>query len=120
MRVALVVVICATISLRLMLYGLWRIGPVAGVSWNGGAKARVGSVTIGYQAENWPFERGVISDDGLVLECPFINAGPFFLQLLPSAHSIHRCLTLAKVLHLQTNRYLVKSVEWDRRRLPKR
>jgi hypothetical protein len=54
--------------------GLWRIGPVIGVNWNGGAKARFGSVTIGYQAANWLFEKGIISDDGLV----FINVGPFF------------------------------------------
>jgi hypothetical protein len=35
--VALVTVICAAISFRLMPSGLWRIGPVIGVNWNGGA-----------------------------------------------------------------------------------
>jgi hypothetical protein len=30
--------------------GLWRIGPVIGVNWNGGAKARVDPVTVGYQS----------------------------------------------------------------------
>jgi hypothetical protein len=37
---ALVAVICAAISFRLMPSGLWRIGPVIGVNWNGGVKAR--------------------------------------------------------------------------------
>jgi hypothetical protein len=74
----LVAVICAAIFFRLMPYGHWRIGPVIGVSWNGGSKARFGSVTVGYQSANWLFEKGVISDDGLILECPFINVGPFF------------------------------------------
>jgi hypothetical protein len=78
--VALVTVICAAISFRLMPSGLWRIGPVIGVNWNGGAKARFGSVTVGYQSDNWLFERGIISDDGLILECPFINVGPFFFH----------------------------------------
>ena len=50
------------------------------VNWNGGAKARFGSVTVGYQSGNWLFERGIISDDGLILECPFINVGPFFFN----------------------------------------
>jgi len=76
--VVLVAVICTAISFRLMPSGLWRIGPVIGVNWNGGAKARFSSVTIGYQSANWVFERGIISDDGLILECPFINVGPFF------------------------------------------
>jgi hypothetical protein len=76
--VVLVAVICTAISFRLMPSGLWRIGPVIGVNWNGGAKARFSSVTIGYQSANWLFERGIISDDGLILECPFINVGPFF------------------------------------------
>ena len=78
--VALVVVMCAAISFRVMPSGLWRIGPVIGVSWNGGAKARFGSVTVGYQSGNWLFETGIISDDGLILECPFINGGPFFFH----------------------------------------
>ena len=78
--VALATVICAAISFRLMPSGLWRIGPVIGVNWNGGAKARFGSVTVGYQSGNWLFERGIISDDGLILECPFINVGPFFFH----------------------------------------
>ena len=38
--VALATVICAAISFRLMPSGLWRIGPVIGVNWNGGAQAR--------------------------------------------------------------------------------
>jgi hypothetical protein len=75
---ALVAVICAAISFRLMPSGLWRIGPVIGVNWNGGAKARFGSVTVGYQSDNWLFERGIISGNDLILECPFINVGPFF------------------------------------------
>jgi hypothetical protein len=78
--VVLVAVICAVICFRLMPSGLWRIGPVIGVNWNGGAKARFGSVTVGYQSSNWLFERGIISDDGLILECPFINVGPFFFH----------------------------------------
>jgi hypothetical protein len=77
---ALVAVMCAAISFRVMPSGLWRIGPVIGVSWNGGAKARFGSVTVGYQSGNWLFETGIISDDGLILECPFINGGPFFFH----------------------------------------
>jgi hypothetical protein len=76
--VALATVICAAISFRLMPSGLWRIGPVIGVNWNGGAKARFGSVTVGYQSANWLFERGIISGNDLILECPFINVGPFF------------------------------------------
>ena len=78
--VALVTVICAAISFRLMPSGLWRIGPVIGVKWNGGAQARFGSVTVGYQFGTWLFERGIISDEGLILECPFINIGPFFFN----------------------------------------
>jgi hypothetical protein len=78
--VALVAVICAAISFRLMPSGLWRIGPVIGVNWNGGAQARFGSVTVGYQSGTWLFERGIISDEGLILECPFINVGPFFFH----------------------------------------
>jgi hypothetical protein len=78
--VALVTVICAAISFRLVPAGLWRIGSVIGVNWNGGAKARFGSVTVGYHSGNWLFERGIISDDGLILECPFINVGPFFFH----------------------------------------
>jgi hypothetical protein len=78
--VALVTVICTAISLHLMPDGLWRIGPVIGVNWNGGAKARVGLVTVGYQTDNWLWERGVISGDGLILECPFINVGHFFFN----------------------------------------
>ena len=74
----LIAVICAAISFHLTPSGLWRIGPIIGVNWNGGAKARFGSVTVGYQSANWLFEKGVISDDGLILECPFINAGHFF------------------------------------------
>src|SRR5262245_17846210 len=62
--VVLVAMICAAISFRLMPSGLWRIGPVIGVNWNGGAKARFGSVTVGYQSGNWLFETGIISDDG--------------------------------------------------------
>jgi hypothetical protein len=62
--VVLVAIICAAISFRLMPSGLWRIGPVIGVDWNGGAKARFGSATVGYQSGNWLFERGIISDDG--------------------------------------------------------
>jgi hypothetical protein len=69
------IMVCAAISFRLIPSGLWRIGPVIGVNWNGGAKARFGSVT-----GNWLFERGIISDDGLILECPFINVGPFFFH----------------------------------------
>ena len=61
--VALITVICAAISFRLMPSGIWRIGPVIGVNWNGGAKARFGSVTVGYQSGTWLFERGIISDD---------------------------------------------------------
>jgi hypothetical protein len=76
--VVLVAVICTAVSFRLMPSGLWRIGPVIGVNWNGGAKARFGSVTVGYHSTNWLFERGIISDDGLISECPFINVGPFF------------------------------------------
>jgi len=78
--VALVTVICAAISFRLMPTGLWRVGPVIGINWNGGAKARFGSVTIGYQSGNWLFERDLISDISLILECPFINLGPFFFN----------------------------------------
>ena len=74
----LVAVICTAISFRLMPAGLWKIGPVIGLSWNGGAEARIGPVTVGYQSTNWLFERGAISDDDLTLECPFINVGPFF------------------------------------------
>src|ERR1700730_9209847 len=74
--IVLVAVICAAIRFRLTPSGLWRIGPVIGVNWNGGAQARFGSVTVGYQSGSWLFERGIISDDGLILECPFINAGP--------------------------------------------
>ena len=78
--VVLVAAICAAISFHLMPSGLWRIGPVIGINWNGGAKARFGSVTVGYQSANWLFERGIISDDGLILECPFMNVGPFFFH----------------------------------------
>jgi hypothetical protein len=78
--VVLVTVICAAISFRVMPHGLWRIDPVTGISWRGGAKARIGPVTVGYQTENWLFERGIISDDGLILECSFINVGPFFFN----------------------------------------
>src|SRR6266511_3628656 len=78
--VALVAVICAAVSFRIMPSGLWRIGPVIGVNWNGGAKARFGSVTVGYQSGNWLFARGIISDDSLILECPLINVGPFFFH----------------------------------------
>jgi hypothetical protein len=76
----LVAVACGAISFRLMPPGLWRVGPVIGVNWNGGAKARFGSVSIGYQSGNWLFETGVISSDELILECPFINVGPFFFN----------------------------------------
>jgi len=76
--VALVAVVRAAISFRLMPSGLWRIGPVIGVNWNSGVKARFGSVTVGYQSGNWLFERGIISSNDLILECPFINVGPFF------------------------------------------
>jgi hypothetical protein len=86
--VVLVAVICAAISFRLMPSGLWRIGPVIGVNWNGGSKARFGSVTVGYQFDNWLPEKGVTSDDGLMLECPFINAGPFFYYCRPHIPSI--------------------------------
>src|SRR2546430_14447198 len=78
--VALVTVICAAISFRLMPSGHWRIGPVIGVNWDGGAQARFGSVTVGYQSGPWLFERGILSDEGLILECPFINVGPFFFN----------------------------------------
>jgi hypothetical protein len=84
--VVLVAVICAAISFHLTPSGLWRIGPVIGVNWSGGAKARFGSVT-GYQSGNWLFETGIISDDGLTLEYPFINVAPFFFTL-PSTHSV--------------------------------
>ena len=47
--VALITGICAAISFRLMPSGLWRIGPVIGVNWNGGAEARFGSVFAGYR-----------------------------------------------------------------------
>ena len=76
----LVAVICAAISFRLMPSGLWRIGPVIGVNWNGGAQARFGSVFVGYQSGNWLFEGGIISSNDLTLECPFINVGPFFFH----------------------------------------
>jgi hypothetical protein len=59
--VTLIMVICAAISFRLTPSGFWRIGPVIGVNWNGGAKARFRSVTVGYQSGNWLFERGIIS-----------------------------------------------------------
>ena len=78
--IVLVAVICAAISFRLTPSGLWRIGPVIGVNWNGGAQARFGSVTVGYQSGTWLFERGIISDEGLILKCPFINVGPFFFH----------------------------------------
>ena len=52
---ALVAVMCAAISFRVMPSGL-------------------------YQSGNWLFETGIISDDGLILECPFINGGPFFFH----------------------------------------
>jgi hypothetical protein len=78
--VVLVAVICTAISFRLMPSGLWRIGPVIGVNWNGGAKARFGPVTVGYQSGNWLFERGIISSNDLILECPFIHVGPFFFH----------------------------------------
>src|SRR6266545_755549 len=78
--VAVVAVISAAISFRLMPSGLWRIGPIIGINWNGGAKARFGSVTVGYVSGNWLLERGIISGDGLILECPFINVGPFFFN----------------------------------------
>jgi len=78
--VALITVICAAISFRLMPSGLWRIGPVIGVNWNGGAQARFGSVFVGYQSGNWLFEGGIISSNDLTLECPFINVGPFFFH----------------------------------------
>ena len=45
--VALITGICAAISFRLMPSGLWRIGPVISVNWNGGALARFGSVIVG-------------------------------------------------------------------------
>ena len=80
MLTLVVLVAVTTISFRLLPSGLWRIGPVIGVNWNGGAQARVGSVTVGYQSGIWLFERGIISDDGLILECPFINGGPFFFH----------------------------------------
>jgi hypothetical protein len=48
--------------------------------FDGGAQARFGSVTVGYQSGTWLFERGIISDEGLILECPFINVGPFFFH----------------------------------------
>ena len=76
--IVLVAVICTAISCRLMPSGLWRIRPIIGVNWNGGRRPRIGSVTVGYQSANWLFEKGIISDDGLISECPFINAGPFF------------------------------------------
>ena len=78
--VVLVAVICTAMSFRLMPSGLWRIGPVIGVNWNGGAKARFGSVTVGYQSSSWLFERGIISSNDLILEYPFINVGPFFFH----------------------------------------
>jgi hypothetical protein len=86
--VTLIMVICAAISFRLIPSGLWRIGPVIGVNWNGGAKARFGSVTVGYQSANWLFRRGIISDDGLISECPFINVGPFWHEI--AMHSWQR------------------------------
>jgi len=76
--IGLVTVIYTAASFRLIRSGLWRIGPVIDVNWNGGAKARFGSVTVGCHSANWLFEKGIISDDGLISECPFINAGPFF------------------------------------------
>src|SRR6266404_5429796 len=78
--IVLVAVICAAITLRLTHSFLLRIGPFIGVNWNGGAQALFGSVTVGYQSGSWLFERGIISDDGLILECPFINVGPFFFH----------------------------------------
>jgi hypothetical protein len=61
--VVLVAVICTAISFRFMSSGLWRIGPVIGVNWNGGAKARFGSVTVGYQgtSNNTRFRRFLLS-----------------------------------------------------------
>jgi hypothetical protein len=55
--VTLITIICAAISFRFMPSGLWRIGPVIGVNWNGGALARFGSVIVGYQSGNWLFEK---------------------------------------------------------------
>ena len=75
--IALVAVLCAAISFRFTPPGLWRIGPVIVFNWDGGSKARFGSVTVGYVSGNWLFERGVIADDRLRLECPFLNVGPF-------------------------------------------
>ena len=85
--VVLVAVICAAISFHLTPSGLWRIGPVIDGNWSSGAKARFGSVTVGYQSANWLFETGIISDDGVTLEYPFINVAPFFFTL-PSTHSV--------------------------------
>jgi len=59
--VVLIAMIFTAMSFRLMPSGLWRVGPVIGVNWNGGAKARFGSVTIGDQSASWLFERGIIS-----------------------------------------------------------
>jgi hypothetical protein len=82
--VALVAVLCTAISLRLTPPGMWRIGPVIGLNWDGGAKARFqtrfGSVTIGYVSGNWLLERGLISGDGLTLACSYINLGPFIFN----------------------------------------
>jgi hypothetical protein len=77
--IAIVAVVCIASSFHLLPYGGWRIGPMTGYSWNGGARAHFGSVTIGYHSGNWLLERGFISDDGLISACSFVNIGPFFL-----------------------------------------
>jgi len=71
--------------------GLWRIGPVIGVNWNGGAQARFGSVIVGYQSGNWLFERGIISSNDLILECPFINVG--LSSSTTAVHTFHRLMS---------------------------
>ena len=68
--IGLVTVIYTAASFRLIRSGLWRIAPVIDVNWNGGAKARFGSVTVGCHSANWLFEKGIISDDGLISESP--------------------------------------------------
>src|SRR5262249_4071552 len=75
----------------LCLSGLWRIGPVIGVNWNGGAQARFGSVIVGYQSDNWLFERGLISSNDLILECPFINVG--LSSSTTAVHTFHRLMS---------------------------
>lgn len=86
----MVALLCAAISLSILPWGTFKVGPFEGYSWNGGANIGFGRAGIGYHSGSWNFKRdilpGLTREEAAIFgtaypqpDCSLIYVGPFLI-----------------------------------------